>query len=331
MGDRERAETLGDLAEAHLHRLRVRSYSPRTVENHESYLRLFVEWAAARDITAPGDVSIFVLEDYQSHLYEVDKPDGTKLSPNARNTRFVPLRQFFSFMTRRRYITANPAADLELAKVGRPLPKGVMNEEEVFRVFEQVDLAKKTGLRDLAIMWVAYATGLRRKELCDLKLHSIDRVRGVVTVRRGKGNKDRIVPILPEAVGVVDEYVETRRPDPAPGFEGFLFLTVQGRRMTENRMTMIVREYIRAADIGDRGSCHAFRHSIATAMLDNGADIRHVQAQLGHADISTTQIYTQVSVRKLKEVHSATHPVALRRRERAQEATVEVTRRGPKH
>ena len=109
---RERAETLGDLAEAHLHRLRVRSYSPRTVENHESYLRLFVEWAAARDITAPGDVSIFVLEDYQSHLYEVEKPDGTKLSPNARNTRLIPLRQFFSFMTRPRYITANLAANL---------------------------------------------------------------------------------------------------------------------------------------------------------------------------------------------------------------------------
>lgn len=330
MGDRARADTLGDLAEAYLHRLRVRNYSPRTIDNHASYLRLFVEWSEANGISAPRDVTIFVLEDYQSYLHELVKPDGTKLTPNAQHARLVPLRAYFSFMTRRRIIDANPAADLELPKLGRPLPKGVMNEDEVSKVFEQVDLSKKTGLRDLAIMHVAYATGLRRAELCSLGLHAIDRQRGVVTVRKGKGNKDRIVPILEEAIAVVDEYLESSRPDAEPGHEDVLFLTVQGRRITENRMTQLVRDYIRAADIGDRGSCHAFRHSIATAMLDNGADIRHVQAQLGHADISTTQIYTQVSVAKLKEVHTATHPIARRRSREEPENRLPAAARRPR-
>jgi integrase/recombinase XerD len=324
MGDRARAQTLGDLAEAYLYRLRVRNYAQRTIENHESYLRLFVEWAQGRMIVSPAYVTIDVLEDYQSHVFEIVKSDGKQLSANAQHARLVPLRAYFSFMTRRRHINANPAADLELPKLGRPLPKGVMNDEEVSKVFEQVDLSAPTGLRDLAIMHVAYATGLRRAELCRLELHGIDRVRGVVTVRKGKGNKDRIVPILEEAIALVDEYIETSRPDPAPGHENVLFLTVQGRRITENRMTQLVRDYIRAADIGDRGSCHAFRHSIATAMLDNGADLRHVQAQLGHADISTTQIYTQVSVAKLKAVHTATHPLARRRPPRREESSVSV-------
>ena len=134
---------------------------------------------------------------------------------------------------------------------------------------------------------------------------------------------------LYEAIAIVDEYIETSRPAPAPGRENVLFLTVQGRRITENRMTQLVRDYIRAAEIGNRGSCHAFRHSIATAMLDNGADIRHVQAQLGHADISTTQIYTAVSIAKLKEVHTATHPIARRRRQRGPQSQPSVTATRP--
>ena len=323
MGDRSRAETLGDYAEAYLHRLRVRNYSPRTVENHESYLRLFVTWAAEEGLTKPSVVTYSHLESYQSYLYELVKPDGDRLSPNAQHARLVPLRAYFSFMTRAGATSGNPAADLELPKLGRPLPKGVMNTDEVPKVFDAVQLNRPTGIRDLAILCVLYATGLRRSEVCRLILHAIDKERGVVTVRRGKGNKDRIVPILEEAVAVVEEYVENHRPTPEPEYVDVLFLTVQGRQITENRMTQLVRDHIRAADIGDRGSCHA-----ATGMLDNDADIRHVQAQLGHADISTTQIYTFVSVAKLKRVHSKTHPLAVRRR-REQALEPRLDRRPP--
>lgn len=146
-------------------------------------------------------------------------------------------------------------------------------------------------------------------ELCNLTLADIDTDRGVLTVRRGKENKDRVVPTGPRALAWISKYVDEVRPTPAKGFEQHLFLTVQGRSITANRLTMLVREHIRAADLGKSGSCHAFRHSMATGMLEGGADIRFIQAQLGHAELSTTQIYTQVSIRKLQEVHAATHPV----------------------
>jgi integrase/recombinase XerD len=217
----------------------------------------------------------------------------------------------------------DPAADLDLPRLGRQLPKNVMKATEAQRVFDQPDVRTTTGIRDRAMLEVLYATGIRRSELCNLTLDSIDGERGVLTVRKGKGNKDRVVPILPRAIAWVERYVANIRPTPQAEFEHVLFLTVQGRSITPNRLTMIVREYIRAADTGKGGSCHAFRHSLATGMLDNGADIRHVQAQLGHADIGTTQIYTFVSVVKLQEVHARTHPLNQAERDDGHDAQVE--------
>ncbi len=135
------------------------------------------------------------------------------------------------------------------------------------------------------------------------------------------------MPILPRAIAWVERYVADIRPTPQAEFQPVLFLTLQGRSITPNRLTMIVREYIRAADTGKGGSCHAFRHSLATGMLDNGADIRHVQAQLGHADIGTTQICTFVSVVKLQEVHARTHPLNQAERDEGDDAQVEVPAR----
>lgn len=309
LGDPDDPGCLGAFVRKYLKWLRVRHYSPRTVENHEVYLRFFVEWAETRGVTQPLEVSRSTLEDYQEYLYDLRKPDGDPLTANAQHRRLVAPRQFFSWMTRKEHIPANPAADLDLPKQGRPLPKNIMNANEAQKVFEQPDLRRKTGIRDRAILEVLYATGLRRFEICNLTLDSIDPDREVLTVRRGKGNKDRVVPILPRAIAWVERYVSDVRPDPRPEFETTLFLTIQGRSITPNRLTMIVREHIRAADIGKAGSCHAFRHALATGMLDHGADIRHVQEQLGHADISTTQIYTHVSVAKLREVYARTHPL----------------------
>ncbi len=197
---------------------------------------------------------------------------------------------------------------MELPRVGRTLSKTIMGVAEVRRVFAQPDLTRPNGVCDRAILGVLYSTGLRRMEVCNLTLADVDRARRIVTVRRGKGNKDRVVPIGPRAVAWVAKYADEHRPTPEQEYEDVLFLTVQGRSITNNRLTMIVREYVRAAGLGHVGSCHAFRHAMATGMLKNGADIRFIQEQLGHAELSTTQIYTRVFVRKLQEVHAATHP-----------------------
>lgn len=309
LGDTTDPHGLPSLVSRYLYHLKVRNYSPRTVENREHYLRFFIEWAAAEGVTKAGEVTKAFLEAYQEHVYELRKRDGARLSAASQVSRLVPIRAFFSWACRKDHLIANPAADLEMPKVGRHLPKNLMSPADVRKVFTQPDLTRRNGVRDRAILEVLYSTGIRRMELCRLKLHSIDADRGVIFVYKGKGSKDRYVPIGDRAIHWVHLYVDEYRPTPADGHEDTLFLTMQGRSLTENRLTMLVREHIRAAGLGKSGSCHLFRHSMATGMLDGGADIRHIQAQLGHADLSTTQIYTHVAIGKLKEVHAKTHPI----------------------
>jgi integrase/recombinase XerD len=154
-----------------------------------------------------------------------------------------------------------------------------------------------------------YSTGMRRMELIGLDLYDIDSERGTVMVRQGKGKKDRMVPIGERCVAWIDKYLSDVRPSLVVDVaDRTLFLTNLGEAFTPNRLTQLVRNYVDAASIGKRGACHLFRHTMATLMLENGADIRFIQQMLGHADLSTTQIYTQVSIRQLKQIHTATHP-----------------------
>jgi integrase/recombinase XerD len=141
----------------------------------------------------------------------------------------------------------------------------------------------------------------------------IDRERGTVMIRQGKGKKDRMIPIGERALHWIERYqIEVRPELVATRNQNALFLTTLGEAFTPPRLTELVRDYVLAAKLGKSGSCHLFRHTMATLMLENGADIRFIQAMLGHAELSTTQIYTQVSIRKLKEIHTATHPAKAR-------------------
>jgi integrase/recombinase XerD len=158
-----------------------------------------------------------------------------------------------------------------------------------------------------------YSTGMRRSELAGLSVFDLDRERGTVMIRLGKGKKDRMIPIGERALRWIERYqLEARSQLLATRNQNALFLTTLGEAFMPPRLTELVRDYVIAAKIGKSGSCHLFRHTMATLMLENGADIRFIQAMLGHVDISTTQIYTRVSIRKLKEIHTATHPAKSR-------------------
>jgi integrase/recombinase XerD len=149
-------------------------------------------------------------------------------------------------------------------------------------------------------------------EIANLKLHDLDTDRGTLMVRQGKGKKDRMIPIGDRAILWIEKYAEAVRPSLLGLFDdGTLFLTHHSEAFTPNRLTQLVRDYVNAAEIGKKGSCHLFRHTCATLMHENGADIRFIQQLLGHADLSTTQIYTQVAIRKLKDIHTATHPAKI--------------------
>jgi integrase/recombinase XerD len=163
-------------------------------------------------------------------------------------------------------------------------------------------------------MEVLYSTGVRRMELANLKLTDLDYERGTAMVRQGKGRKDRMVPIGDRALAWVRKYVDEARGDfaLAPD-EGAVFLTLQGLKFDPDSLTSLMSDYIRASGVGKGGSCHLFRHTMATLMLENGADVRVIQEILGHANLETTQIYTRVSIRHLKDVHTLTHPARMSR------------------
>jgi len=297
--------------------LRTKNYSERTVENRQSYLGFFIAWCEARSILRPQEVTKPILERYQRHLYHHRKPDGKPLSFRAQHSRLIPVRGYFKWLTRQHVLLSNPASELELPRLEHRLPKHVLTADEAERVLAQPDLREPLGVRDRALLEVLYSTGIRRMEVVGLSLYALDAERGTLLIRQGKGKKDRMVPIGERAIAWLEKYLYEVRPELVVGpDDGTLFLTNLGESFTPNRLTQLARNYVDAAEIGKRGACHLFRHTVATLMLEHGADIRYIQEMLGHADLSTTQIYTQVSIRKLKQVHDATHPGArLQRRE----------------
>jgi integrase/recombinase XerD len=174
------------------------------------------------------------------------------------------------------------------------------------------------GLRDRAVLEVLYSTGVRRSELAHLSLFDLDHERQTLMVRQGKGRRDRFVPLGERARSWVARYLAEVRPALASEpDDGTLFLTADGTAFSPDRLTQIARGYVEASGVDKVGACHLFRHTMATLMLEGGADIRYIQAMLGHAELSTTQIYAQVSIRALQAVHEATHPGATNRRHRS--------------
>jgi len=299
-----------------------RNYSPRTADNREVYLRYFILWCDERGLTRPQEITRPILERYQRYMFLYRKKDGQPLSTRSQGGRVLPIRAWFKWMTKTNRILYNPAADLDMPRQEHRLPKHILTAEEADRIMNMPDIRNATGLRDRAILETLYSTGIRRMEVIGLGQHDIDYERGTLIVRQGKGKKDRMIPIGDRALAWIRKYRdEVRSQVSLPGGDDMLFLTQFGEELSRYHLTKMVRDYIDAAKIGKRGSCHLFRHTMATLMLENGADIRFIQAMLGHAELSTTQIYTQVSIVKLKEIHTLTHPARLARITRAETST----------
>src|SRR5690606_22594958 len=217
-------------------------------------------------ITRPTEVTRPVLERYQRWLYhQYRKKSGQPLSLRSQHSRLSPLKAFFRYLARESLILYNPAAELELPKLDKRLPKHVLTAAEAEAVINQPNIGDPLGLRDRAILETLYSTGMRRSEVCGLKLYDLDVERGTVMVRLGKGRKDRMIPIGDRAVLWIEKYLADARPalvvDPK---EDVVFLTGQGEPLSPNRLTEIARQYAAAANIGKLGACHLFRHTIAT-------------------------------------------------------------------
>jgi integrase/recombinase XerD len=321
VGDRTDPHGLAALCQAYLTALRVKNYSQMTVDRRLDLLNQFLKWADDRGLSKASEVTKPILERYQRWLFAVRKPNGDPLSFATQINYLAPLRCWFKWLARHNHIPFNPASEIDLPKRPQTLPKNILTADEVEIVLAQPNTSEPMGVRDRAVMEVLYSTGMRRSEVVNLIITDIDRARGVVLIRCGKGQKDRVVPIGERAVAWVDRYMGEVRPRLLVGGRGghTLFLTALGEPFTLDRMSDMVAAHITAAELGKTGSCHLFRHTAATLMLENGADIRHIQVMLGHANLATTQIYTQVSIRVLKEVHNLTHPAKSAEKPKAEE------------
>lgn len=295
--------------------------TPRTVERRRSALKAFIAWCEERSLTKPHDITRPVLERYRRHLYAFRRPNGKPLGLATQRNRLTDVKQLFKWLTQENYIGSDPASGLVLPKPHKRLPRAILTKDEVASMLNATAAQGDIGVRDRAILETLYATGVRRMELVNLSLYDIDLDQGTIMVRRGKGNKDRLIPIGETACRWIEKYLNEIRPELVvdPNLDA-LFLTDFGEPFIKGRLTFLVRRYLKAAKIDKPGACHLFRHTMATLMLENGADLRFIQAMLGHADISTTTIYTQVSIRQLKEVYGRTHPASLARAEDIVEA-----------
>lgn len=298
--------------------LAVRNYSPATIEDRRHGLATFILWCAERGLERPHEVTKPVLERFQRHLYYHRKPNGEPLTFRTQAQRMIPIRAWFKWLARENHILSNPASELELPRPERRLPAVVLTAEEAEAVLAVPDVATPLGLRDRAMLELLYATAIRRSELLALRLFDVDYARAALIVRQGKGHKDRVVPLGARARTWLVAYRDRVRPGLVAGRDpGTLFLSRDGRPLEAKRLSEKVRGYVEASGTGKPGSCHLLRHTAATLMLEGGADIRFIQALLGHESLETTQIYTRVSVTKLAEIHAATHPGARLARDRA--------------
>lgn len=307
------SSALACLIDAHLAAELARGLAPGTVAYRRIYLGQLLAWLGERGIGRPQLVTPRVLAGYLAHLKArvtgYNRKTPAPLSVKTLAAEASVLRSFFSWLVRRRVLLFNPAENLVLGDRTEPLPKTVLTEKEVQALLVTPGL-DAAGLRDRAILETLYSTGLRRAELCGLDLYDLDAAGELVRVRRGKGGKDRYVPIGAHALAALRRYLHQARPElvATPKEPALFVATTSGHRLGRQVLNYIVRKHGEAAGLAKRVTPHVLRHTCATHLLQGGAGLRHVQAILGHASIATTQIYTRVAVEDLAAVHRRHHP-----------------------
>ena len=318
------AHSLSTLVAEYIAWMEVRAYSPRSIRARKSLLCRFVTWCKERGLRRPTEITKPVLERYQRWLFYYRHHDGKVLSVKNQTHHLLTVKGWFRWLAKENLVLSNPASDLELPRGEHTLPRNVLSVEEVEEVMKQADLETVQGMRDRAMLEVLYATGMRRMEVVNLTIYDVDEGRGTVHIRLGKGKRDRVVPIGGRALSWVRKYLEDARPRLAvDAGNTTLFLSSEGERLNESTLSWLVGRYIKSSGINKTGSCHVFSHTMATLMLENGADLRYIQVMLGHAHVSTTEVYTRVSIEKLKEVYRATHPGAEERSSSSSAAAVD--------
>jgi integrase/recombinase XerC len=288
----------------------VRGASPHTVKAYAEDLSQFAAFARAREAARPESVDIDLIRGFLAHLVTERALARATVARKA-----AAVRALFRYLVRRGVIARSPAANLATPRKQRPLPR-FMNEDAVSMLLNAPDASKPDGLRDRALLETLYASGMRASELVALEVGDVTftpEEEGTARIRRGKGGKERHALLGRAAVAALRAYLDAGRPALAaasahPG--DALFLNRFGGRLSDRGVRRLFDKYCTAVTASHKVTPHSLRHSFATHLLDHGADLRVVQELLGHADLSTTQIYTHVSAARLQDAYEKAHPRA---------------------
>jgi integrase/recombinase XerD len=292
--------------------LKVASFSGRTIDSYRAHLAFFVGYLDNEtDVEMITAVTPEILHSYQTWLYGVVDEKGRALSIATQAARLSVVRSFFRHLVKSDVLVYDPAAGLQLPKRKGILPRSVLSRAEMARLLAAPDTTTPLGLRDRAMLELLYSTGIRNAELRALTVYDLDLDGGVVRISEGKNAKDRVVPLGQVAATWLREYLTESRPKllaARGGSEQRLFVSKTGRPLQPLGVIYPIRKHAKKAGIEKTVTPHTMRHTFATHLLAGRADIRHIQAMLGHASVATTQIYTRVEVTDLKAVHRRCHP-----------------------
>lgn len=284
-----------------------RGLSRNTLNAYRTDLLQYGDYLRVHEID-PVSIDAAGMAEYIADLTETGG-DGQPLAASTVHRKTASLRSFYKHLRREDLIADDPTAGLATPRRSKKLPN-VLNQAEVSRLLAAPVGDSAQTYRDRAILEVMYACGLRASEVIGLEMTDIDTYEGMLRAR-GKGSKERIVPLGRQAINALDGYLRVGRPELVKGrSEKALFLNFRGRRLTRQGLYKIVQGHARAAGIEDRMSPHTLRHSFATHLLAGGCDLRAVQEMLGHADVATTQMYTHLTGQQLRDVYYAAHPRA---------------------
>jgi integrase/recombinase XerD len=294
--------------------LLVRGYSARTLATQATYARRWAEFCADVRLAAPGTVTAEHVAAFQQWLWHRPTARGAVRGIAGQNNVLSWVKLFFAWLQAEGIVTRNPAALARYAKQPDPLPKDVLTVEEAVAILDAPNRATLAGQRDRAILETMYATGLRRAELRALAVLDVDLDAEVVYVRQGKGGKGRVVPLTRPACACLATYLRETRPALLSGqHSARLFVSPVNHPgedfcLGEHALGNIVARYAKAADIKKKVTPHLWRHTCATHLLQNRANLRHVQEMLGHKSLATTERYLRVTIADLKDAHRRHHP-----------------------
>ena len=308
---REDFDSLARWQDDFLQHLTVRNYAAGSIEGRRFALKTFIDWCHERQLVKASAITRPILESYQRWLWRYRTKSDKPLGISTQRDKLGALKAYFAWLVRQNVIQANPASELELPRMEKRLHAEALTAAQVECIMAVPNVTDPLGLRDRAMLELFYATGIRRAELTRLDVSDIHTERRTLHVRKGKGNKDRVVPIGERAAHWLARYNAEVRPRLLiKAQEQALFLTSYGEAFNPDVLSRQVAATFKKAGLARHGSCHLLRHTCATHMLEGGADIRFIQQLLGHENLETTAIYTEVTITQLQLVHERCHPAA---------------------